>query len=248
VIDALTVHTPDAHEQIKSWSYATPQGLRDRAIHLHVEQLLGELAIPVARLREIERAVAIGAELDATEQLVGHDELVLAATVITNSCTKSVRESIPTCAIDGHCALRWLPMRRILGVVTVLALTSCMAELPIRPREQCSIQGMVLGGASMKLGDDDPQLNCRRPESPSENCEVLAAQQSIDVRQHYETGGRNFGLFIAYALFIIPGVILHAALNDERNDIGAKADGLFEMARQKCLNVPPSEHLGAPGL
>lgn len=128
----------------------------------------------------------------------------------------------------------------------VIVMTSCMSALPIRPREQCSIQGMVLGGASMKLGDDDPELHCRRPETPAENCEALAAQQSLDARQRYETGGRNFGLFIAYVLFIIPGVILHAALNDERDDIGAKADGLFEMERQKCLNTP-AEVSGPPG-
>jgi len=142
--------------------------------------------------------------------------------------------------------LRWRTMSRIVGVVAVIAMASCMSVLPIRPREQCSIQGMVLAGASMKLGDDDPELNCRRPETPSENCEVLAAQKSLDARLDYSTGGRNLLLFVAYVAFIIPGVVLHIAFNAERDDIGDKVDGLFEMARQECLNAP-AEVRGPPG-
>lgn len=132
-----------------------------------------------------------------------------------------------------------------MGLVIVIAMTSCMAELPIRPREQCSIQGMVLGGASMKLGDDDPELHCRRPETPAENCEALAAQKSLDARRDYGTGGRNLGLFIGYVAFILPGVLLHIAFNSERDDIGTADDELFASELNKC--AAPTEHLGPPG-
>jgi len=96
------------------------------------------------------------------------------------------------------------------------------------------MQGMVLGGTSSKLGDDDPTLNCRRVERPSETCELNAALKSFKARRDYATGGRNTLLFFTYAFFIVPGVLIHILLNGERDEIASDDDQVYRDAIALC--------------
>jgi len=130
-------------------------------------------------------------------------------------------------------------------VAMVLVLVGCMKDLPVRAPEQCATQGMVLEGETTKIGEDDPDLHCRRAQTTADTCELNAAQKSLGARLDYSTGGRNGLIFLGYVAFIVPGILLSVIFSGERNGIAEDADRTYADELAKCS--VPAEVTGPPG-
>lgn len=111
-------------------------------------------------------------------------------------------------------------------------MTACMTELELRPAETCAVNGMVVQG----MVNSDVQ--CRRLESPTDQCELAAAFVSLRNRQDYGTGGRNTLLFAGYVFWILPGILLHIAFNHERDGITADLDVALAAEMARCGALP----------
>jgi len=129
--------------------------------------------------------------------------------------------------------------------LALLLVAGCMHDLPVRAPEQCATQGMVLEGETTKIGEDDPELHCRRVRSPVDACELQAAQKSLAARLDYSTGGRNWLIFVGYAAFIGPGVLLSIVFGRQRDRILAAADQSYIDELATCS--APVEVSGPPG-
>jgi hypothetical protein len=141
-----------------------------------------------------------------------------------------------------------------IAAVLVMATAGCVSRPPISAPEQCARRGMAMDGLVLTSGESvgvassgrrvawsrgssyGEAVSCVRPRNKAEACEIEGALVSLQQKAKYETGPRNFLLFVGWAAFVVPGLVMYVVM-DDGDDYAVEAEAAGEQARLRCMEA-----------